>query len=207
MNQAFRTRTGASAATTWNGTRVMAAANLRVVISGGPGSGKTALVDALSVAGHRCCEEASRKLIREQHACGGAWLPWRDLPGFAAECERRMREQLMRYSGHAPVFFDRGLPDIIAYLRDAGLRPDDRLFQCVRFYTPLAFLAPPWPEIYRQDPERPQTYDEAARLYGELERAYRECGFAIALLPRAPVPERVAFVERSLAVATAASSL
>lgn len=171
----------------------------RIVISGGPGSGKTTLIDALRARSHACREEVSRQLIREQHACGGAQLPWLDLPGFAAECERRMRAQLAEADGHTLVFFDRGLPDIIAYLRHAGLPPASRLFDAARAYTPIVFLAPPWPAIYTQDPERPQTYLDAVALHAELERAYRDCGFEIVPLPRADVATRVAFVERTLA--------
>ena len=171
----------------------------RVIISGGPGSGKTTLIDALRARGHACCEEVSRQLIREQHAHGGALLPWRDLPGFAAECERRMCGQLAETAGHALVFLDRGLPDIIAYLRHAGLQPPSRLFADARAYARVVFLAPPWQAIYTQDAERPQTYLDAVALHAELERAYRDCGFTIVPLPRADIATRVAFVERVLA--------
>lgn len=173
----------------------------RIVISGAPGSGKTTLIDALRARGHICCAEVSRQLIREQHACGGALLPWRDMPGFATECERRMRAQLAGVDGSALVFFDRGLPDIVAYLRHAGVEPDSCLLAGARAYTPFVFLAPPWSAIFTQDPERPQTYLEAVALGAELERAYRESGFDIAYLPLADVATRVAFVERTLATA------
>lgn len=179
----------------------------RIIISGGPGSGKTTLIDALHARGHACRAEVSRQLIREQHACGGALLPWRDLPGFAAECERRMRAQLGETGVRGLVFFDRGLPDIVAYLHHAGLPPPSGLFDEARAYTPLVFLAPPWPAIFTQDPERPQTYLDAVALHAELERAYRDCGFEIVPLPRADVATRVAFVERKLAAAPAASLL
>lgn len=170
----------------------------RIVISGGPGSGKTTLLDALHARGHACCAEVSRQLIREQHACGRTLLPWSNLPGFADECERRMHAQLAAATDRELCFFDRGLPDIIAYLRHAGLTPAPRLFQAARRYTQFVFLAPPWAAIYTQDPERPQTFDDAVALHAQLDRAYRDCGFVVVSLPRASVAERVAFVERTL---------
>lgn len=156
------------------------------------------MIEGLVASGYSCCEEVSRGLIREQHAAGGTLLPWRDLPGFAAECERRMQVQLAAAAPASPTFFDRGLPDIIAYLRFAGLRPTPALFAAARAYTPLVFLAPSWAEIYINDPERPQSFSEAVGLHAELERSYRECGFEIVSLPRAPVNKRVAFIENTL---------
>lgn len=47
------------------------------VITGGPGSGKSTLIDALSIA-HHVVGEAGRAIIREQMAKGGNALPWGD---------------------------------------------------------------------------------------------------------------------------------
>ena len=53
------------------------------VITGGPGSGKSTLIDAL--AGHGICTmpEAGRAIIRDQVAIGGEALPWSDRRAFA----------------------------------------------------------------------------------------------------------------------------
>ncbi|MEV0005113.1 AAA family ATPase [Micromonospora sp. NPDC050980] len=37
-----------------------------VVVTGGPGAGKTTLVDALRRAGHACVAEAGRQIIQDQ---------------------------------------------------------------------------------------------------------------------------------------------
>lgn len=178
-------------------------ASRRVIISGGPGAGKTVLLEALAAAGHACQAEVSRQIIREQHEAGGKLMPWHDLPGFAVECERRMLAQLEKTTAAPLVFFDRGIPDIIAYLRHAGHVPAPRLFALTRAYTPLVLLAPPWEEIYRKDAERPQSYARSVELHAELVRTYRECGFDAVELPRASVRERVAFVETTMAASTA----
>src|SRR3546814_15923263 len=46
------------------------------VITGGPGSGKSTLIEALAVEGFDHMPEAGRATIRDQVAIGGAALPW-----------------------------------------------------------------------------------------------------------------------------------
>lgn len=133
----------------------------------------------------------SRLLIQEQQAAGGTALPWLDLEAYAQECGRRMLSQLRAGSRARRVFFDRGLPDLIGYLRCAGRDVPDSLLACRAHYTPLVFMAPPWREIYVNDPERPQTYAEAAALAAHIRSAYEDLGFEIVDLARAPVSARV----------------
>src|SRR3546814_20487999 len=54
------------------------------VITGGPGSGKSTLIEALAVEGFDHMPEAGRAIIRDQVAIGGAALPWADRAAFAA---------------------------------------------------------------------------------------------------------------------------
>lgn len=53
------------------------------VITGGPGSGKTTLIDALAAEGVRHRPEAGRAIIRDQAVIGGTALPWADRAAFA----------------------------------------------------------------------------------------------------------------------------
>jgi predicted ATPase len=91
------------------------------VIAGGPGSGKTALIDALERAGYARTVEAGRAIIQDKVAIGGAALPWSN-PAMFAELmlswEMRSYHMARRQVGR--VFFDRGVPDVAGYLRLAG---------------------------------------------------------------------------------------
>lgn len=171
------------------------------LISGGPGAGKTTLLTALCAAGFAGAAEVSRALIREQVARGSGLVPWHDLAGFAELAFGRMVRQHAAATRRGGVtFFDRGLPDLIAYLEAAGLPVPPAYFRAVAHcpYHRQAFLAPPWPEIYVNDPERWQTFAEAAALHEALKRTYRRLGFAVRELPRAPVWVRVAFVRAAI---------
>ncbi|WP_067182999.1 AAA family ATPase [Microtetraspora niveoalba] len=172
-----------------------------VVITGGPGSGKSTLIDRLEHAGFARSQEAGRSIIRDQTEIGGRGLPWLDPDLFA---ELMLCWELRSYrlaDDHAgPVFFDRGLPDIVGYLRLEGRAvPDHVHAAALAFrYHPRVFIAPPWPEIYRRDDERRQSLDEAERTYASMVATYTDYGYELVPLPRGPVEERLRFVTARL---------
>jgi len=171
--------------------------NRSFVITGGPGSGKSTLLAALSTAGYRCIPESGRAIIQEQLACGGSALPWRDRAAFAAAMwERDMLAYRSVHESDKLRFFDRGLPDVIGYLRLCGLPVPASYWQEARRlrYADVVFLAPTWPQIYQQDAERKQTLEEAERTCQEMVRTYTELGYRTIQLPQASVPDRAEFV-------------
>lgn len=168
-----------------------------IAVTGGPGAGKTSLIEALAAAGHKVRREAGRAVIRDQQALGGRGLPWVD-PGLFAEL--MLAEDLHNHAealaGQDVSFFDRGLPDIAGYLTLCGLPiPDavERAAQQLR-YRRTVFIAPPWREIFAQDAERKQDFAEAERTYATMAETYPRYGYALVELPRASLAERVAFV-------------
>lgn len=171
------------------------------VISGGPGAGKTTLLAALRQDGLMGVDEVSRQLIREQVALGSARVPWQDLAGFAELALARMVAQHRRAARHGGVtFFDRGIPDVLAYLAVAGLpvSPAHRAAAAAHRYQNPVLLAPPWPEIYVNDAERWQTFAEAETLYHALRATYRGLGYDVLELPRTSVAARVDFVRTAV---------
>ena len=95
-----------------------------------------------------------------------------------------------------PVFFDRGLPDVLGYLRLEGLPVPPHLVPAVRafHYNQRVFIAPPWVEIFAQDTERRQDFAEAVLTFEIMKETYSAYGYDLIELPRLPIPERVAFV-------------
>ena len=168
------------------------------IISGGPGTGKTRLLEALAARGEHCCAEVSRQLIREQTASGGTLLPWSDLEAFAQECVRRMRAQAVRCPTDRRVFLDRGVPDVAGYLRHGGRDVPPELRALASMYTPIMFFAPAWEAIYVNDAERPQTYEESVALGAHIRQAYQDYGFTVLELPREAVAARVRYILETL---------
>ncbi|MGS0895607.1 AAA family ATPase [Burkholderia stagnalis] len=167
------------------------------VVTGGPGSGKSTLLDALEHAGFARSQEAGRGVIRDQAAIGGHALPWRDPAAFAElMLSWEMRSYHLARQALGPVLFDRGVPDVIGYLRLTGLAvPVHADAAARRFrYHRRVFIAPPWPDIYARDAERRQDFDEAARTYDAMVDCYTSYGYRLVELPRASVAARVRFV-------------
>jgi predicted ATPase len=171
------------------------------VVTGGPGSGKSSLVEALAAQGIATMPEAGRAIIRDQTAIGGDALPWADRVAFAGQMlgwELRSHGTARALPG--PVVLDRGIPDVIGYLRLCGLpvpAPAGRAATVFR-YNRTVFIAPHWPEIYAQDAERKQDEAEAAATHAMMAQVYAELGYELVPLPLASVDERAKFVTERL---------
>ncbi len=145
------------------------------VLTGGPGSGKTTLIEALRQTGFATAPEAGRGIIRHQVAIGGPALPWHDRALFAElMLSWELRSWHAAHAEPGPVFFDRGAPDAIGYLRLCSLPvPDHAISAAKTFrYARRVFIAPPWSQIFAQDEERRQTLDEAIRTHDSVAGVY-----------------------------------
>jgi predicted ATPase len=173
-----------------------------VVITGGPGSGKSTLIDALSGRGFARTVEAGRAIIRDQGAIDGPALPWRDRALFAeAMLIWEMRSYQLAGDRSGTVFCDRGVPDVIGYLDVCGIAVPEHMQRAASRmrYHRLVFVAPPWPDIFGQDAERKQDFAEAVRTHDAMVRIYAAHGYDLVELPRDTVEARAAFVMERLA--------
>lgn len=172
---------------------------IRVAVTGGPGAGKTSLLEALKRRGYAVVSEVARAIIADRKANG---LSARAAPiEFArAIVERDIDQYTSIRSGHVLVFFDRSLLDSLGMLAALGQLSDaDRRRYLEQYpYHATAFILPPWREIYRTDLERDQTYEEAVRVYQSLRAWYIRCGYNVIDVPKRSIDERCQFVLESL---------
>lgn len=171
------------------------------VVTGGPGTGKSTLIEELARYGIGHMPEAGRAIIRDQVAIGGPALPWGDRALYAELMlgwELRSYHEAEAMAG--PVVMDRGIPDIVGYLRLIGL-PVPRHVEAAawRFrYNGTVFLAPYWEAIFTQDAERKQDRREAEATARMMEETYKGLGYEVVELPRASVEDRAAFVRERM---------
>lgn len=167
------------------------------IITGGPGSGKTSLVSALASEGFRHMPEAGRAIIQDQVDIGGTALPWADREAFAMQMLAwEMRSYREAAGSPGPVIFDRGIPDVLGYLRLCGLSVPASAIRAAeqRRYAKKVFIAPPWPAIFEQDAERKQTLAEAEATYKVMVETYTGLDYQLVPLPLTSVTERARFV-------------
>lgn len=168
-----------------------------VIVTGGPGSGKTTLIEALAAMGRQVQPEAGRAVIRRQQIIDGQALPWRDRALFAElMLDRDLEAHGMSAAAPEIVFHDRGLPDLIGYLELCGMPSPDHFLKAARErrYARRVFIAPVWPEIFGQDAERRQDLEEARRTHEAMRDVYPRFGYELVELPKASVEVRAAFI-------------
>jgi predicted ATPase len=167
------------------------------VLTGGPGAGKSSVLDALAALGHATVAESGRAIIRDQVAVGGRALPWDDRALYAElMLAADMAAWRARVAEPGPVFFDRGVADVLAYLTLEGLTVPEHVrwaAAALRVRDPV-FVFPPWPEIYATDAERRQDPATAARTHAAVAAVYRALGYRLVEVPRLPVAERAGFL-------------
>jgi predicted ATPase len=167
-----------------------------IVITGPPGSGKTPIVRELAASGFTCVAEPAREVIAEQRATGGGGVSEKNPRLFLTLMLSRAVADLRRMRGApGPVFFDRGIPDLIGYAELFGLDASEAAnAAAVHRYNDLVFVLPGWPEIYVTDSERRMTF-EAAEAFGErVRRIYVELGYSVVEVPRDTIIARARFI-------------
>jgi predicted ATPase len=171
----------------------------KVVVTGGPGAGKTVLLDELERRGHPHAPESAREIIRERLAQG---LPPRPAPAdFAHEILRRDIEQYRNArAGDGLLFFDRSILDALGMLDQLGVisAPERDRYLTEYPYHRQVFLLPPWEAIYQMDSERDQTFAQSVRVHDSLRQWYLRCGYEIVSVPPGPVVDRCDQVLESL---------
>ena len=168
------------------------------IITGAPGAGKTEIIEELSKRGYDGQEEVPRRLLREKTAEKLGISPFTDLEKFAdIVFEAMHRQYLEAIKANNPIcFFDRGIPDVFAYLKNSNFTIPDT------YYTKLAkcdfekkvFICPPWREIYISDSIRPYSFEDTLKLDSQIIAIYEKLSFNLIKIPKRPVKQRVDFV-------------
>ncbi|MEQ9316670.1 MAG: AAA family ATPase [Henriciella sp.] len=173
----------------------------RIVISGCSSGGKSTLLTDLARRGFHTVEEPGRNIVREALETGSDALPWINAAAFVAKAIDYASDSLKR-ARHigGPVFFDRSAIDALAHFERLSITPapDLKAKGEACLYSRPVFFAPPWPELYQQDEERPLPFEEAVREYDWLKIAYPKRGYRLIELPKVGVEARADFVLTSM---------
>ncbi|MBL6649203.1 MAG: ATP-binding protein [Flavobacteriaceae bacterium] len=164
----------------------------KILITGGPGTGKTELVKGLEKKGYECEHEIVRKLTEEGQKKGIEQLFLKDPIEFSNKLMNLRLEQFKTSSKKSHVFFDRGVHEIIAYLNFLEIEFDKILFNKSKnvVYDHI-FILPPWREIYRNDNARYESFEDSVKIYNEISNIYKELNVEIIVLEKTSIKNRI----------------
>lgn len=167
------------------------------ILTGGPGVGKTTLINELSNRGFKCVAEVARQIIQDELNNGGNALPWANMEVYSRKMlEASVSDFIDNYKLSENLFFDRGVPDTLGY--ETLMKFSSNRFleeMCIKLrYNKQVFLLPPWREIYENDAERKQDFEEATRTYDIMNIVYNRLEYRIIEIPLLAVDKRADFI-------------
>ena len=173
----------------------------KIVITGGPGTGKTSLINELERRNFECTQEISRQVTQMARKKGVDHFFFED-PLLFSKLLLEGREQQFIDADKSDsdlIFFDRGIPDVHAYMNHFGTQyPEIFIEKSKKYRYNNIFLLPPWKEIYITDDERYESYELSISIYNQLKDTYSSLDYKIIEVPHASIMVRADFILRNL---------
>ena len=173
----------------------------KIVITGGPGTGKSTVITELAKRNFTCMPEISREVTLNARQNGTEQL-FLTKPLLFSELllEGRVNQYLEAETKNSSlVFFDRGIPDVHAYMNYISIDYPKTYVNTSNFYRyNYIFLMAPWEEIYITDNERYENFEQALAIHNHLERTYLSLDYVIIEVPTGTIEERTDFILASI---------
>ncbi len=176
--------------------KILVKKNNFIVITGGPGTGKSSLIRMLEGKGQVVVHEQSRIFIQEALASQSGITPWQDLKAFSDLVFNARKADFLSQNSSQYVYFDRALPDALAYMLLDGLTiPKTYWADCKNYrYHSNVFISPPWEKIYIQDRERQEDFQKAVEIDKALRKTYALLGYTVVDLPLVSIENRLEYI-------------
>ncbi|NLP57940.1 AAA family ATPase [Lutibacter sp. B1] len=169
----------------------------KIVITGGPGTGKSTVIEELIKRNYACMPEISREVTLNAKKKGIEQL-FLTKPLLFSELllEGRVNQYIeSETKNNNIVFFDRGIPDVHAYMNYISIDyPSTYIHKSNIYRYTHIFLMPPWEEIYISDNERYENFEQALAIHNHLERTYKQLNYSITEVPTGTVEFRADFI-------------
>ncbi len=180
----------------------------KIVITGGPGTGKTSIINDLKNKKFHCFDEIIRSLTleakKEDDTSNHISNPIAFVNNPNEFNTRLIKGRISQFIEANTVnkdliFFDRGIPDVLAYMDFFNQEYDDFfLDSCKNHRYTNVFILPPWELIYKSDNERFETFEEAVKIHTALENIYKKLGYNLIDVPFNTIENRTDFILNTL---------
>ncbi len=171
------------------------------VVSGGPGVGKTSVINELKKQGYKTIPEAARELALSDERFIGKSISEIEQDSFQEAIFLKLKEQWkeIQKSNFNLVFLDRGIGDLIAYDYIRGVKEVKgvREFAKKINYNKV-FILDTLPN-HINDFLRTETKEEAKEIHNKIIEVYeKELGCEVIVIPFMTIKERVDFILANL---------
>jgi len=169
----------------------------KIVITGGPGTGKSSIINELIKREYICFEEISRQVTLDARKDGIEQL-FLTKPLLFSELllKARTKQFVDAEALHENlVFLDRGLPDVVAYMDYVKSEyPNHFVNVCKTHVYDKVFVLAPWQEIFVSDSERYENFDQAVEIHHALLDTYKRFGYELIDVPFDTIEKRADFI-------------
>ena len=168
------------------------------VITGGPCTGKTTVIELLAKRGYKTTIEHARHYIDTQKIQGRTVEEIRNnKKEFQLGVLNMQIEEEGTLDVNELVFLDRALPDAMAYYQFLGLEYDERLVeQCNKYCYKKVFILDRLPLV--NDYARREDEAEQIRIHKLIISVYETYPCPIVYVPVLPPEDRVDFILKNL---------
>jgi predicted ATPase len=176
----------------------------RIVLTGGPGSGKTSLVEHYRTAGHATVPEAALQIIQELTRTMGLapqrrWRQKHVIEFQRLILQRQIELERLGISDAAGlVYLDRGRPDGLAYMHLAGVKPPEDMIALMAenpydnvFILDTLEQFDPRPSTGRN----PESREDSLCLQRAICGVYHDLGYQPVSVPVMPIAQRAGWIE------------
>ncbi len=167
------------------------------MITGGPGTGKSSIINELSKRGYTCMEEISRQVTLKAREDGIEQLFLTNPLLFSELLLKGRTHQFHQATGLGSntVFLDRGVPDVLAYMDYIGdSYPKAFMEACNNHIYDCVFILAPWQEIFKSDSERYENFDQAVEIHHHLLSTYKGYNYDLLDVPFGSIESRTDFI-------------
>jgi predicted ATPase len=180
----------------------------RIVLTGSPGTGKTEVLKLLRDMKYHVVPEPARDLLKRLKSSDQNWFSnlqrnpvakniLHIIPNDGREAFQQMveKQNIFNHNRNQNGFFDRGLVDEIGFRRFYKKEISQKLIKdCNKYRYDKVFFFEPWKEIYVNDNERKEPFEQAESIGKYLLEGYKEFGYNPIIVPKESINDRVKFI-------------
>jgi len=167
----------------------------KYILTGGPGVGKSTLLEKISKTGIYTIKEAASYIIKREIEKEGEILPWKNRTLFQQtllRTQQNWEKEIPEEISYALI--DRGIHDGIAYYQIENLEPPEELIQAANNanYSGIFILEPL--SSYENTPLRREDQGTGKIIHEKIRQVYETAGYTPVIIPAKSLDERLSEV-------------